>query len=247
MNIIEKSYQWNGSLSKRKKTDYIILHHASAKTASPDAIHSWHLSNGWAGIGYHFLVRKNGSIYRGRPVDFVGAHTTNYNSISVGICFEGDFEKETISNAQKTAGIKLVSYLKRLYPNAKVKKHKDFNATDCPGKNFPFDEISKGIAELTTVNDIVWELSHRKIITNKSLWLNKCETDKNAYDLAFALANKTVNSARPIKLESDNDIAWELNYRKLVSDKATWFKLIGADKDLYWLAYKAVNMTKNKG
>lgn len=46
--------------------------------------------------------------------------------------------------------------------------------------------------ELTTVNDIVWELSHRGIITNKELWLKKLEEDSNSY----WLARKTVNYLR---------------------------------------------------
>ncbi len=196
MNIIEKSYKWNGNLSKRKKTDYIIIHHASAKVASPDAVHSWHLNNGWTGIGYHFVVRKDGSVYRGRPIDTVGAHTANYNSVGVGICFEGNFETETMSEAQKIAGMELISYLKKLYPNAKVKKHMDFNATDCPGKNFPFDTIAAGVVEkkeLETVNDIVWELNHRGIITDTNKWLKKLAEDTDSYWLARKTANMTIN------------------------------------------------------
>ena len=46
--------------------------------------------------------------------------------------------------------------------------------------------------ELTTVNDIVWELSHRGIITATDLWLKKLEEDTNAY----WLARKTVNFLR---------------------------------------------------
>lgn len=198
MNIINKSYKWDGSLSHRGSTQYIIIHHAGAKTASPDQIHSWHLGNGWSGIGYHFVVRKDGSIFTGRPIDCIGAHTANYNSVSIGICFEGHFETEAMSDDQIAAGKELISYLKEKYPNAKVKKHKDFHSTDCPGKNFPFDEISNGIvkpvsSELTSINDIVWELNHRGIITDKKLWLKKLEEDANAYWLARKCANMTVN------------------------------------------------------
>lgn len=45
------------------------------------------------------------------------------------------------------------------------------------------------IAELTTVNDIVWELSHRGIISNTELWLKKLEEDSNSYWLARKTAN----------------------------------------------------------
>ena len=74
----------------------------------------------------------------------VGAHATNHNSKSIGICFEGNFENETMCAAQKQAGIELVNYLKEKYKITKVLKHKDVGKTACPGKNFPFDEIANG-------------------------------------------------------------------------------------------------------
>lgn len=200
MQIIEKKYNWNGVLSKRTKTNHIILHHM-AGNGSADDIHRIHIGNGWTGIGYHFYIRKDGSIYQGRPIDTVGAHCSNYNSASIGVCFEGNYETENVMpDAQKKSGQELVGYLKGLYPKAHIKKHRDFNSTACPGKNFPFDEIKNGvinttpkIQELTSVNDIVWELNHRGIITDKELWLKKLEEDSNAYWLARKTANMTVN------------------------------------------------------
>lgn len=151
LKIIEQTYKWNGSLTKRAATKYIILHHR-AGNGDVQSIHNTHLKNGWSGIGYHFYVRKDGSVYRGRPVNVVGAHTTNYNSISIGVCFEGNFESETMPEVQIKAGQELVVYLKNLYPSAEVKRHKDFNSTACPGKSFPFEKIKKG--EMTmTVNE----------------------------------------------------------------------------------------------
>ena len=51
-----------------------------------------------------------------------------------------------------------------------VKRHKDFDATACPGRNFPFEEIKKGAGyvktELTSANDIIWELMHGKLKVN---------------------------------------------------------------------------------
>ena len=93
MKIIEKTYRWNGTLARRGVTRRIILHHAAAVTCSADQIHAWHLANGWSGIGYHFFVRKDGTVYRGRPEDTVGAHAGGSNSDSIGVCFEGSFDK----------------------------------------------------------------------------------------------------------------------------------------------------------
>ena len=150
MKIINKIYKWNGTLKHRARTDYIILHHAASVSCSPDDIHRIHVNNGWTGIGYHYFIRKDGSIYTGRPIDVVGAHTSDYNSQAIGVCFEGNYETDNIMpDAQKKSGQELISHLKSIYHNVQVKKHKDFNATACPGKYFPFEEIKKGVQEMT--------------------------------------------------------------------------------------------------
>lgn len=146
MKINEVTYKWNGTLSKRRSTSRIILHHAAASKCTAQQIHSWHLANGWVGIGYHFLVRKDGSVYRGRPEDTVGAHAGNNNYDSIGVCFEGSFDKEEMPEVQKNAGRELVAYLKGKYGITKVQKHSDVNATGCPGAHFPFKEVSEGVA-----------------------------------------------------------------------------------------------------
>ena len=140
MNIIETNLSFK-SMSVRSKTTRIILHHAAAKSCGAATIHQWHLNNGWSGIGYHFVVRKNGTIERGRPEKYVGAHAEGSNSDSIGICFEGDFMSEKMTDTQKNAGKELVAYLKKKYSISKVQKHSDVCSTDCPGKNFPFSEI----------------------------------------------------------------------------------------------------------
>lgn len=144
MKINEVTYKWNGALTKRRSTTRIILHHAAASKCTAQQIHSWHLANGWVGIGYHFFVRKDGSVYRGRPETVVGAHAGNNNYDSIGICFEGNFMTETMGDAQRKAGQELVQYLKDKYGISKVQKHSDVNATGCPGTRFPFKEISEG-------------------------------------------------------------------------------------------------------
>ncbi len=151
MNIIETNLSF-GSLSNRSKTTRIILHHAAAKTCSAEDIHRWHLGNGWSGAGYHFLVRKDGKVYRLRPEKAVGAHASGSNSDSLGICFEGDFTSEKMSTTQKNAGKDLIAYLKKKYGISKVQKHSDVCSTDCPGKNFPFSEIAGATGSTSSVS-----------------------------------------------------------------------------------------------
>lgn len=140
MNIIETNLEFK-DMSTRKSTERIILHHADAKKCSADDIHRWHLNNGWSGAGYHFLVRKDGTIYRLRPEDKVGAHAYGSNYNSIGICFEGNFMEEDMPAEQIKAGQELVAYLKNKYNITTVQAHRDVCATSCPGDKFPFDEI----------------------------------------------------------------------------------------------------------
>ena len=142
MQINEVAYKWAGQLTRRTATRRIILHHAAAVTCTPQQVHQWHLANGWTGIGYHFFVRKDGTVYRGRPEDTVGAHAGNNNYDSLGVCFEGSFDRETMPDAQLRVGQELVAYLKQKYGISTVQRHSDVNATGCPGDNFPFDALA---------------------------------------------------------------------------------------------------------
>ena len=144
--IVETDLDFS-SLTERDITDMIVIHHTGCNDidASAEQIHGLHINNGWAGIGYHFVIRKDGTIERGRAENLVGAHVTGHNSDSIGICFEGNFETETMGEAQKNAGAELVEYLKKKYSISTVVRHKDLAATACPGKNFPFEEILQGV------------------------------------------------------------------------------------------------------
>jgi len=115
MNIIERTYSLNGGLSNRNTTNRIILHHAAVSNCSADDVDRWHKNKGWTCIGYHFFVRKDGAIYRGRREEAVGAHAYGSNTDSIGICAEGNFENETMGDVQKQALKELVAYLKNKY------------------------------------------------------------------------------------------------------------------------------------
>ena len=67
----------SGRLIARPETDLIVLHHTGGSAGEdPDAaeIDAIHRRLGWSGIGYHYLIRKDGSIEQGRPSFGVGAH-----------------------------------------------------------------------------------------------------------------------------------------------------------------------------
>ncbi len=143
MEIIKTNLEFR-NLEKRKLTRRTILHHAEASNCTAEDIHRWHLNRGWAGAGYHFLVRKDGKVYRLRPEDCVGAHAYGSNYDSIGICAEGKYNEEEMPEAQKQAIIELIKYLESKYNINTIQKHKDVCATSCPGNNYPFEEIVNG-------------------------------------------------------------------------------------------------------
>ncbi len=166
MNIIETNLKFRTALTNRNSTNRIIIHHAEASHCTAQDIHQWHLNNGWSGAGYHFLVRKDGTVYRLRPEGKIGAHASGSNSDSIGICFEGSYMTETMPQAQINAGKELVAYLKQKYGISKVQAHREVCSTNCPGKNFPFLEIANAKSmkntskSNTTVNTTVKEVQY---------------------------------------------------------------------------------------
>ncbi|MDR1116736.1 MAG: N-acetylmuramoyl-L-alanine amidase [Oscillospiraceae bacterium] len=147
ISIIKISYKWNGALVRRRSTDSIVLHHCASNGLTAERIHALHLSNGWAGIGYHYYIRKNGDIFTGRPEDTVGAHSgasNGYNAHSIAACFEGDYETEAeMPEGQLAAGAGLISDILRRYGGLKLIRHRDISATACPGKNFPYKKLAE--------------------------------------------------------------------------------------------------------
>lgn len=142
MNIIDVGLKFK-SLSYGNKPNKLVLHHAEASKCTVQDIHSWHLNNGWSGIGYHYFIRKDGSAYRGRPDGAIGAHCQGSNTNTLGICFEGNYMKETMPTAQYNAGIDLIKYLIGKYGNLPIYGHKELLATECPGSKFPLEDFKQ--------------------------------------------------------------------------------------------------------
>lgn len=127
----------------RKSTKYIVIH-CSATRAIQDIgatdIRKWHKAKGWRDIGYHFVIRRNGTVEKGRGVDEIGSHVQGHNAASVGICLVGGLNNDTYkpeanyTPAQWTALKMLVAQMLKKYPSAKVLGHRDFPkvAKACP-------------------------------------------------------------------------------------------------------------------
>lgn len=168
-----------GTLSPRRNTRRIIIHHSASPDISANTIHGWHLQRGWSGIGYHYLIRQNGSIEAGRPLEMIGAHADpEVNSDSIGICLTGNFMDHAPTSQQIAALIQLVSWLRELYQvNLEIWQHKDVAATECPGELFPWLEFNQalngpvsndnegGNAVEPWKNELMTEAMDKKLIT----------------------------------------------------------------------------------
>ena len=140
-------------LKLRNRTDYIVLHHSEVISHhTVKEVHQWHLNKKWAGIGYHYFIDKEGEIYECRPIDTMGAHAYGYNDQSIGICYEGNFNKEKMSPKQEDSAVMLIALLNLAYDDSSIVKHCDLvKDKTCPGKYFPFDSLMKKI-EICTKN-----------------------------------------------------------------------------------------------
>lgn len=139
-----KTYKKLKDSPKNNTPNKFIIHHAGGTNANPladtshhtaEMMESWHLSNGWDGLGYHFVIHKNGDIWRGRPEHRSGAHTVNHNAQSIGICLAGNFDATYPTKEQEIAFKQLYQYLVGIYGKLPIKYHRDFANKTCPGKN----------------------------------------------------------------------------------------------------------------
>lgn len=125
---------------ERRITGVIV--HCSATPAGRDVtvadIRRWHKGErGFADIGYHFVVRLDGRVECGRPLAQPGAHCRGHNGSSVGVCYVGGIGSDgrpadTRTPAQREALTVLLTALRRRFPGAVIRGHRDFAPKACP-------------------------------------------------------------------------------------------------------------------
>jgi len=120
--------------------EYIIIH-CSATPPSMDIgapeIDQWHRQRGWRGIGYHYVIRRDGTRESGRPETRAGAHAHGYNTKSLGICMVGGIDEDgnpenNFTEDQWGALFQLIYELLDRYPTAKIIGHNEVSNKACP-------------------------------------------------------------------------------------------------------------------
>lgn len=133
---------------KLERVDYIVVH-CSATPPNVDIgakeIREWHQKqNGWLDIGYHFVIRRNGQIERGRPIDVQGAGARGFNDCAVHICMVGGVKR------MRHAGNGGVGFVTK----------------DVPENNFlppQFEELAHRIGTVQLVHPKAEPLGHRDL------------------------------------------------------------------------------------
>lgn len=124
-----------------RQINEIIIHCAATREGrdfTVEDITRWHKARGFATIGYHYVIYRDGSIHEGRPLEQIGAHCVGHNKHSIGICYiggcasDGKTPKDTRTPEQKEALLALLRRLKARFPNATIHGHRDFAAKACP-------------------------------------------------------------------------------------------------------------------
>ena len=125
-----------------RRIDLIVIHCSATRATqryTVDDCRRDHRARGFADIGYHYYITRDGVVHAGRPLHIVGAHATGYNAHSIGICYEGGLDirgrpADTRTSEQKDTLLKLLERLKTDYPQIRVVGHQDLPGVkkDCP-------------------------------------------------------------------------------------------------------------------
>jgi N-acetylmuramoyl-L-alanine amidase len=120
---------------KLKSVDYIVVHGSETKDDKDigvEEIRRAHRQKGWLDVGFHFIIRRDGMVERGRPHDVPGAHVRGYNHVSLGICLVG----QTYTDVQMKELEVLVRDLRKLHPNAIILGKRDLGKVNTQNPGF---------------------------------------------------------------------------------------------------------------
>ena len=134
---------------------YIIIHCSATRETqdyTPEQLKRDHLARGFIDVGYHFYIRKDGTVTKHRRLNEVGAHCRPFNRCSIGVCYEGGLDangkpKDTRTLKQRASLAGLLLDLHRQFPKAVIRGH-----CEMPGaviKACPCFVASKEFAYLT--------------------------------------------------------------------------------------------------
>lgn len=118
-----------------------------------DEIRDWHVNdNGWSDIGYHWVIRRDGVIEKGRDLDGdgevdddAGAHAFGHNADSVGICLVGGWHGDFDFTLEQVQSLKsLWDYYRARYNGIQARGHRDIPGVTKTCPNFDVRSLLNG-------------------------------------------------------------------------------------------------------
>lgn len=125
-----------------RKIELIVIHCSATKEGEDydvSDIRTWHLRRGFRDVGYHFVIKLDGTLQKGRYIKDTGAHAKGYNYNSIGICYIGGLDKngkpkDTRTEAQKITMKGVIGAIRSVFDESviQVVGHRDLS-TDLNG------------------------------------------------------------------------------------------------------------------
>lgn len=155
------SYTWSWERTPQE-VKYLVIHHSvTSPDATPDDIALLHKARGWGGIGYHFVITKDGMVWYVGDVGTARANVLDMNEKVIGICMIGDFTKALPTDEQITSAHYLCEFFFTAGPWVNVKGwddvvgHKELQSTACPGTSW----------DKTQGGDMWWRIKTNTVYT----------------------------------------------------------------------------------
>ena len=130
-----------------RKIDLIVIHCSATRcdrNYPVEQLRADHRMRGFKDVGYHYYIRRDGTLHSCRPLEEIGAHARGWNAQSVGICYEGGLDPtghpaDTRTEEQRVVMQEVVTSLLKRFPESRVVGHRDLPG--CGGKECPCFEV----------------------------------------------------------------------------------------------------------
>jgi len=119
-----------------RNIEHLVVHCAATKPSMDcgvEEIRKWHKDQGWSDVGYHYVIRRNGCIEKGRPDDVIGSHVSGHNAKTIGVCMVGGCDdcgkpEANYTDEQWRSLRELLVDLQKRYdvPDERIIGHRDF-------------------------------------------------------------------------------------------------------------------------
>jgi len=131
-------------MANRSSTELIVIHCTATRPSmniGRTEVDAWHRHRGFFGVGYHYIIRRDGELETGRPEEVAGAHARGFNHNSVSIALVGGVTEDDVKVAENnftpeqfTALAQIVKGMQHKYPAAQVLGHRDLEGVtkECP-------------------------------------------------------------------------------------------------------------------